>query len=82
MTQYEKNHSKDDSYSIMEKLRYNDYDLLVELTESLMKGDSISIQNVILETWNVKMKYYILIAHAKKVIFQISTMKQMQNIVK
>ena len=49
MTQYDENQSKDDSYSIMEKLRYNDYDLLLALTQSLMKGGSISVQYKILD---------------------------------
>lgn len=49
MTQYDENHSKDNSYSIMGKLRYNDYDLLLELTQSLMKGEDISMQYVILD---------------------------------
>lgn len=52
MTQYDENQSKDDSYSIMEKLRYNDYDLLLALTQSLMKGDSISVQYEILSNHN------------------------------
>lgn len=52
MTQYDENHSKDDSYSVMEKLRYNDYDLLLALTQSLMKGDSISVQYEILSNHN------------------------------
>ena len=43
---------KDDSYSIMEKLRYNDYDLLIELTQSLMKGDSNLVQYEILSKHN------------------------------
>lgn len=49
MTQYDESHSKEDSYSIMEKLRYNDYNLLLALTQSLMKGDFISTQYGILE---------------------------------
>lgn len=44
MTQYDENLSKHDAYMVIEKLRYNDYDLLLELTESLMKGDSMSTQ--------------------------------------
>lgn len=49
MTQYDKSYSKEDSYSIMEKLRYNDYDLLLALTQSLMAGGSISVQYKILD---------------------------------
>lgn len=48
MTQYDENLSKHDAYMVIEKLRYNDYDLLLELTESLMKGDSMSTQYEIL----------------------------------
>ena len=48
MTQYDERHSKDNSYSIMEKLRYNDYELLLALTQSLMKGEALSVQNNIL----------------------------------
>ncbi len=48
MTQYDESHSKDNSYSVMEKLRYNDYDLLLGLTRSLMKGETLSVQNIIL----------------------------------
>lgn len=44
MTQYDESHSKDDSYSIIEKLRHNDYDLLLSLTQSLMKGEALSVQ--------------------------------------
>ena len=49
MTQYDESHSKDDSYSIMEKLRYNDYELLLALTQSLMKGEGLSVQYDILD---------------------------------
>lgn len=50
MTQYDESHSKEDSYSIMEKLRYNDYELLLALTQSLMKGDKLSVQyNMLVE---------------------------------
>lgn len=48
MTQYGESHSKDDSYSIIEKLRHNDYDLLLSLTQSLMKGEALSVQYDIL----------------------------------
>ena len=51
MTQYDENHSKDNSYSIMEKLRYNDYDLLLGLTRSLMKGKSLSVQREIVDKY-------------------------------
>lgn len=49
MTQYDESHSKDDTYSIMEKIRYNDYDLLLALTQSLMKGDPILVQYNIID---------------------------------
>ena len=49
MTQYGENSSKDDSYSIIEKLRYNDYELLLALTQSLMKGDDMSVQYEIMD---------------------------------
>lgn len=49
MTQYDESHSKDDSYSIMEKLRYNDYDLLLALTQSQMNGEPTSVQYHILD---------------------------------
>jgi len=49
MTQYDENLSKHDAYTVIEKLRYNDYDLLLKLTESLMKGENISIQYEILD---------------------------------
>ena len=48
MTQYDENLSKNNAYTVIEKLRYNDYDLMLELTQSLMKGDPISIQYGIL----------------------------------
>jgi len=51
MTQYDENLSKHDAYIVIEKLRYNDYDLMMELTQSLMKGEPISIQNRILEKY-------------------------------
>jgi len=54
MTQYDENLSKHDAYMVIEKLRYNDYDLLLELTQSLMSEDSITIQHRILD----KHKYY------------------------
>lgn len=49
MTQYNENTSKHDEYTIIEKLRYNDYDLLLELTQSLMKGEPPLMQYNILE---------------------------------
>lgn len=49
MTQYGESHSKEDSYSIIEELRYNDYDLLLALTQSLMKGEALSVQYHILD---------------------------------
>lgn len=49
MTQYGENSSKDNSYSIIEKLRYNDYELLLALTQSLMKGEPTSVQFHILD---------------------------------
>ena len=48
MTQYDESSSTHNAYMIIEKLRYNDYDLLLELTQSLMKGDPVYIQNDIL----------------------------------
>lgn len=52
MTQYGNNSSKDDSYSIIEKLRYNDYELLLALTQSLMKGEPLYKQYNILNKHN------------------------------
>lgn len=49
MTQYAENSSRSNAYTIIEKLRYNDYDLVLELTQSLMKGEPISMQQNILE---------------------------------
>lgn len=54
MTQYDEDLSKHDAYTVIEKLRYNDYDLMMKLTQSLMKGDSILTQYEIL----AKHKYY------------------------
>lgn len=51
MTQYDERHSKDNSYSIMEKLRYNDYKLLLALTQSLMKGEALSVQHGLLDEY-------------------------------
>ena len=48
MTQYDENLSKHGAYTIIEKLRYNDYDLLLELTQSLMKRENVTIQYGIL----------------------------------
>ena len=48
MTQYDEDLSKHDAYTVIEKLRYNDYDLLLELTESLMKGEQITAEYSIL----------------------------------
>ena len=49
MTQYDENLSKHDAYIVIEKLRYNDYDLLIELTQSLMSGEPLSTQYRILD---------------------------------
>lgn len=49
MTQYDENASRHDSYAIIEKLRYNDYDLLLALSLSLMKGESLLAQKQILD---------------------------------
>lgn len=49
MTQYDESHSEDDTYSIIEKLRYNDYDLLQALTQSLIKGGPIPVQYNIID---------------------------------
>lgn len=54
MTQYGKNISKFYTYTIIEKLRYNDFDLLLALTESLKNQESLSIQYNILD----KYKYF------------------------
>lgn len=51
MTQYDESHSKDDSYSIIEKLRYNDYELLLALTQSLMKEEELPAQYGILKKY-------------------------------
>lgn len=48
MTQYDKNHSKDDSYSVIQSLRYNDFDLLFKMTSSLIKNEPLSTQYHIL----------------------------------
>lgn len=49
MTQYDENTLKHDAYTIIEELRHNDYDLLLYLTQSLMKGESILAQYNILD---------------------------------
>lgn len=41
MTQYDENLSQHDAYTVIEKLRYNDYELLLELTQSLMNGKDV-----------------------------------------
>lgn len=48
MTQYGKNQSKDEACLIIERLRNNDYNLLLELVQSLMKGESLRAQYIIL----------------------------------
>lgn len=62
MTQYDESHSQDDSYSIMEKLRYNDYELLLALTQSLLKGEALSVQRGMLDEYkrirNITLKNY------------------------
>ncbi len=50
MTQYDANHSKHDAHTIIETLRYNDYDLLLALTQSLIKGEPLSTQYNILDS--------------------------------
>ena len=51
MTQYDESHSKDDSHSIIEKLRYNDYNLLLALTKSLLKEEELLVQHKILNKY-------------------------------
>lgn len=49
MTQYEENSTRNDAYMVIEKLRYLDYDLLMALTQSLMKEETLVIQQSILD---------------------------------
>lgn len=51
MTQYGESISDHDVYMNIQKLRYNDYDILVALTQSLIKGESMSVQQEIMRKY-------------------------------